>query len=193
MPIDVFVGTAEIKEAMLLVGWIAVNHARVEDMLDYLRWHLECFELESDETVKQMSENELQEFFRTKIPERGSVPIRVKKVQDYLTRTAGAVARRLNEYEEEGAIKKEWPDLGARIKSLSTQRNAVVHSTISWSAGGLVRHPNWDISGQHTPVDLRRDEELRNDLGNLATDIGSFATRLGRILPFRANCSGAQS
>jgi hypothetical protein len=58
--IDAFSGTAEIKQAYLLIGWIAVNHARIEQRLSYLAWQLEVFDLAGRKKYRNKTDAEIR-------------------------------------------------------------------------------------------------------------------------------------
>jgi len=184
--VDIFKGTAEIKEAMTVVGWIAINHARVEAALDYLLWQLRCFELSSRKAHQNKSEIELQALFRADKPKRSIVSTKVASVQKYLDHDTGRVASRLNSLEGGDNFAREWRNLGERIEDLSQKRNAVVHSAIGWSGLDVVRSPSWDTEDR-LGVNLDRDQQLVADLGQLSIEVLSFATRVGQALPFRGN------
>jgi len=186
MPISVFAGMDELMDAKTVVGWIAVNHAYAGNMLSYLLWHLICFELKAEPANQALSAMELHALYLTKIPGHSAIPPRVSQVKAFLGHAHRPVARRLRECEGGDIYAREWDALGVRIKELNNQRNDALHSTLAWSNGHVVRMRNWDAT-QQTIVEPKQDERLRDELGKLGTEIGAFATRLGRALPYVAN------
>jgi hypothetical protein len=97
--IDAFSGTAEIKQAYLLIGWIAVNHARIEQRLSYLAWQLEVFDLAGRKKYRNKTDAEIRTLAKERRidPKRpvGRIEDFVNMVEEHLAKQR--VARRLQE------------------------------------------------------------------------------------------------
>jgi hypothetical protein len=95
--LSAFKGTQEIEKAVTVIGWIAINHARVEDSLDYLVWQLDAFEMAGRRSHRALSADELQARLRKlrRTAKWSPIKNRVKKVGEVLS--LGRVATRLRE------------------------------------------------------------------------------------------------
>lgn len=179
---SLFTGSEEIERAVTLVGWVAINHVKVEEALGYLVWQLEAFDISRRNKWRNKPAPELQTVLRQERQRlRGQlIAHRLRSVDGHLNQSR--VAKRLNELPEGARFRKEWEQLRIRIGDLSKARNLVIHSAVAWAAG-LVRVSS-GLDGETLPLDLPRDQQLASNLGNLATELGQFTTELGFSLPF---------
>ena len=189
---DLFVGTREIKEAYMIIGWIAVNHARLEQHLDYLIWQLEVFDFAGRRSHRDKSDAEVRELSKQL---RHQLKIESSRVEDKLNRiyrhlTTERAAQRVAEIGQREHVLSEWSSLSDRIAALPERRNEVIHSAVSWSAGsttGLLRKSDWHHDLPHLSLDLKRDEQLNSDIGAALTKLMEFTTTLTHLLPFKGD------
>lgn len=174
-------------EAFKLIGGIAIEHAKIEEMLDYLLWQLMCYEISLRRGSTGKSQQELQSLFRrtrqTIIRAHRVMSQRVALISKQLAQPR--ITCRLSEitYKDFAAA---WPALRTRLVNASEQRRDIIHSAIDWSGGQLTRTVGGVIDGQRSPLDLKRDEAFLNDLRNLFVDVTVFTQDLGHFLPYAA-------
>jgi hypothetical protein len=184
---DIFVGTKEVKKVYTLIGWIAVNHARLEQHLDYLQWQLDVFEVAGRRASRDKTDEEIRNLSRTltesKSRKSSRIEDRVRHVTDHLMKCRAS--RRLDEIGERERTLKLWEPLGAKMIALSARRNAVIHSSVSWCAGSVIRETSWQHDDPYLPLDLDRDNQLNSSIANALTMLNQFSTELAQLLPFK--------
>jgi hypothetical protein len=175
-------------EAFKLIGGIAIEHAKLEEMLDYLLWQLTCYETSLRRGSTGKPRQELQWVFRrtrqTIFRAHRVMSQRVALISKQLAQPR--IRCRLSEitYKDFAAA---WPVLQTRLVNASEQRRDIIHSAIDWSGGQLTRTVGGVIDGQSSPLDLKRDEAFLNDLRRLFVDITVFTQDLGHFLPYAAD------
>jgi hypothetical protein len=181
---SIFAGTKEIEKAVTIIGWIAIQHAAIDDALKYLLWQLKAFDVAGRESRKDKMPAEtpaLLRKLRRDMP-RSDIEARVRQVTNCLR--SGRTATRFGQLPEDPDFVTQWQGLASRIVALTKRRNAVVHSAVAWSAGEVVRTTGGTLDGQTLLLDPAHDQQLANDLGTLRTDLSLFTTSLGCKLPF---------
>jgi ribosomal protein L18E len=186
---DIFVGTKEVKEAYTLIGWIAVNHARMEQHLDYLQWQLDVFQFAGRPAHRNKTDAEIRDLskqYRNNGPQSsGRIQDRVRHVTEHLT--AKRASQRLSKIGQRERVLNDWTSLGANLTALTKQRNEVVHSAVSWSAGSVMRESTWSRDLPHLPLDLDRDNQLNASIGAALTNLQLLTTDLAQSLPFKGD------
>jgi len=176
------------EEAFKLIGGIAMEHAKIEDMLDYLLWQLKCYEISLRRGSTGKAKQELQSLFRrTRQTIYGAHRVmrqRVGLISKELAQPR--IKSRLSEitYRDFGSA---WPPLRTRLLNASEQRRDIIHSAIEWSGGQLTRTIGGILDGQRLPLELKRDEAFLNDLSTLFVDLTVFTQDLGHFLPYAAD------
>lgn len=174
--------------AFKLIGGIAIQHAKIEEMLDYLLWQLQCYEISFRSNSATKPKYELQELFRQnrrKINRAHRVMSqRVNLISKQLHHPR--ITARLSEISYKN-FASEWPTLTHRIRDASEQRRDIIHSAIEWSDGQLTRTIGGILDGQRSSLNLMRDEDFLNDLGKLFIDVTVFTQDLGHFLPYAAD------
>jgi hypothetical protein len=184
---DAFKGTAEIKAALAVVGQVAINHARMEEALNYLVWQLRAYERATRKSQANRPEADIQADLRNMRREKTRQLIRDKLADVGTLLSHERIAKRLNDLGETAQVKASWEQIASRTEALSEKRNDIIHSAVGWSAERLVRQIGSVLDKQPEPIDLEIDKQLANDLGTLMIDYGTFTTNLGGLLPFKAN------
>src|ERR1700730_30969 len=174
-------------EAFRLIGRIAIEHAKIEEMLDYLFWQLTCYEISLRRGSADKSKQALQSVFR-EIRQGINRAHRVMSQRVSLIRKQLAqprIAARLSEisYRDFAAA---WPVLGVRILDASKTRRNIIHSVVDWSDGQLARTIGGVLDGQSNALDLKRDEAFLTKIQTLFVDVTVFTQDLGHFLPYAA-------
>jgi hypothetical protein len=184
---DLFEGTAELKEAFEVIGHVAINHAGVEDALNYLLWQLRAYEFSTRNKQKSRERADIQDDLRQMRREAKKQLIvhKLVEVRELLARER--VLKRLREAGRAEEVGAKWQELEARALDLSDKRNDVVHSALAFAGGGVVRQIGDAVDQRHVPVNIQSDGKLVSELGKLAIEVGIFTTDLGYILPFPAD------
>jgi hypothetical protein len=184
---DLFEGAAQLKEAFAIVGHVAINHAGVEDALNYLLWQLRAYEFSTRNKQKSRARADIQDDLRQMRQEAKKQLIVHKLAEARELLTKERVLRRLREAGKADEVSAKWRELEAKVLELSDKRNEVVHSALAFSGGGVVRQMGNALDQKQVPVNIHSDAELVSQLGKLAIDLGMFTTDLGYILPFQAD------
>jgi hypothetical protein len=174
--------------AFRLIGSIAIQHAKIEEMLDYLLWQLQCYEISCRNNSATKPKSKLQELFRQnrqKIHRAHRVMgQRVSMITKELHHPR--ITARLSEITyNDFAV--EWSTLAQRIRDASDQRRDIIHSAIEWSEGQLTRTVGGILDGQRSALNLTRDETFLDNLGKLYIDVTVFTQDLGHFLPYAAD------
>ena len=181
---NLFVGTKEIERAVTTIGWIAIRHTAIDDALKYLLWQLRSFDVAGRGSRKDETPAETQALLRKMRRDMGRSDIEARMRQVGNCLRSGRTATRLGQLPEGPSFLTQWEELASRITALTKQRNAAVHSAVTWAAGGLARTTSETLDGQTSHLDPAHDQQLANDLGNLGTELSLFTTALGFQLPF---------
>jgi len=127
-------------EAFKLIGGIAIEHAKIEEMLDYLLWQLTCYEISQRRGSTGKPRQELQSLFRrtrqTIIRAHRVMGQRVSLISKQLAQPR--IRDRLSEitYKDFAVA---WPSLQTRLVNAAEQRRDIIHSAIDWSGGEHLR------------------------------------------------------
>jgi hypothetical protein len=184
---DRFKGTAEIQEALKIIGQIAINHAGVENSLNYLLWQLRAYEYSTRNKQAKRPLNDVQYDLRQMRREAKKQLIvqKLKEVRDLLSK--GRIEKRLDELGKKAEMLARWQELESRTDTLSNERNEVIHSGVSWSENRLMRKTGSVLDQEPLPINLALDNALAQNLGKLMIEFGVFTTGLGNILPFKSD------
>jgi hypothetical protein len=145
-------------EAFKIIGGIAIEHAKIEEMLDYLLWQLTCYEISLRRGSTAKPKQELQSLFRR-------TRQTINRAHRVMSQRVGLISKQLAQprimsrlaeitYKDFAAA---WPGLRSRLLHASEKRRDIIHSAIDWSGGQLTRTVGGILDGQSNPLDLKRD------------------------------------
>ncbi|TMJ03417.1 MAG: hypothetical protein E6G97_09780 [Alphaproteobacteria bacterium] len=179
---SILVGGDEIAAAHRRAGQIIDACARLEAAVSYLEWQLTAYAW--DKNHPQATQPDRQTALRA---ERANWD-KYLHLDGRLTRVTRAfenapVAGRVRQDARLQQLRRDWEALRERVRSLGLRRNEVVHTALGWSDGKVIRQIGrpWK---QTTVVSDTDDNILWSELGNMANEIQSYTTELGRLLPF---------
>jgi len=178
----IFVGQQELAEAHRRAGQIIDACAHLEEAVSYLEWQLTAYAW--DKNNSQATQADRQTALRV----ARDTWDKYMQLEARLTRVTKAfdnadVSCRIQQHARLQQLRRSWETLRERIRALGRKRNDVVHTTVSWSNGKVIRQVGrpWK---QAIVVSASTDQALWSDLGNMAIEVGRYTTELGRLMPF---------
>lgn len=189
---DIFTGTKELQEVYTIIGWIAVNHATLEQNLDYFLWQLEVFEFAGRQAHCKKSESDIRALAKQLRLDPKRKPKRIeeklKSITEYLTKKR--VWRRLNEAGQASSFAQRWSLLCSEITDLTSRRNQVIHSAVSWFTGSptvIFRQTGWTNDHPNSSLDPKNYLQLIDAIGGTSTRVMELTIELNYLLPFKGD------
>jgi hypothetical protein len=178
----IFMGEGALNEAHRRVGMIIGACARLEHAVAYLEWQLKAFSLaaatpDASLTDRQAALRTEREHWDKYDPLNNRLATATKAFDNPV------VASRLKQESSLKEMRQQWDTLREKARQLGKERNAVAHTSLSWSNNTVIREIGRPWS-ERKVVSAIEDERLATAIGDLAAELGVLTTRLGDQLPF---------
>jgi hypothetical protein len=155
------------------------NCAFLEQAISYLEWQLLAFAWNAQHPSAAQAERQTATRAR-EWDKFANLEARLRRVTRAFEDPE--VSSRINQMDAIREMRRERESLRERARDLGKQRKDVGHSFISYGAGNVLRQFG-RVWNEQKFVSTAQDDCI-GALGKLATEIATYATELGRVLPF---------